>query len=159
MSQSLGDLRPRRSLWIPWIFVGGMLLVVVVNGGLIFAALSTFTGVTVGRSFDRGRTYNHVLQAAARQEALGWQAAVRWEAGLLHVSMRDREGLPVEGEWEGVLLRPLQGLEHPLDFHAAGRAANLAEAQPELPGLWEARLRFLGRGGEAFEVRRRIIVP
>ena len=27
-----------------------LLLVVVVNGGLIFAALSTFTGVTVGRS-------------------------------------------------------------------------------------------------------------
>jgi nitrogen fixation protein FixH len=159
MIQSFDDLRPRRSLWIPWIFVGGMFLVVVVNGGLIFAALSTFTGVTVGRSFDRGRTYNHVLQAAARQEALGWQAAVRWDEGLLHVSMRNREGLPVDGEWDGVLLRPLQGLEHPLDFRAAGRATSLAEAQPELPGLWEARLRFLGRSGETFEVRRRIIVP
>ena len=41
-------VRPRRSAWIPWVFVGGMLLVVAVNGVLIVAAVGTFTGVTTG---------------------------------------------------------------------------------------------------------------
>ena len=36
---------PKRSRWIPWIFVGGMLLVVAVNAVLVFASVSTFTGV------------------------------------------------------------------------------------------------------------------
>ena len=38
---------PKRSRWIPWVFVGGMLLVVVVNGVLIFSAISTFTFSTI----------------------------------------------------------------------------------------------------------------
>jgi hypothetical protein len=36
----------RKSSWIPWIFVGGMLVVVVVNGFMAFYAISTFTGLT-----------------------------------------------------------------------------------------------------------------
>jgi nitrogen fixation protein FixH len=158
MNRSALDEQPRRSLWIPWVFVAGMLLVVVVNGGLIYAALSTFTGVTVGRSFDRGRTYNHVLESAARQEALGWQADVRWERGRLFASVVDRDGRPVSGTWEGVLLRPLQGIEHPLAFRAAGDAMSEADATPNLSGQWEARLRMRGPDGAVFEVRRRIIV-
>jgi nitrogen fixation protein FixH len=158
MIHAARDLQPRRSLWIPWIFAGGMMLVVVVNGGLIYAALSTFTGVTVGRSFDRGRTYNAVLETAARQEALGWQAEVRWEDGVLRVTAAGRDGRPVAGTWSGVLVRPLQGLEYPLTFRAAGNAYFQADAQPTLPGQWEARLRLVGSDGEVFEVRRRIIV-
>ena len=42
-------IEPRRSAWIPWVFVGGMLLVVAVNGVLIVAAVDTFTGVTTGQ--------------------------------------------------------------------------------------------------------------
>ncbi|MGK7867219.1 FixH family protein [Falsiroseomonas sp. E2-1-a20] len=158
MSHSARDAQPRRSLWIPWIFVGGMLLVVVVNGGLVYAALSTFTGVTVGRSFDRGRTYNRVLETAARQDALGWEAEVRWEHGVLLVAAVDRDGRRVAGAWEGTLVRPLEGSELPLTFRAAGNATYVADARPALSGQWEARLRLLGPGGDVLEVRRRIIV-
>ncbi|MCZ8150271.1 MAG: FixH family protein, partial [Roseomonas sp.] len=60
------DFDPNRSRWIPWAFVGGMTVVVLVNLVLVYAALSTFTGVTTGRSYDRGRAYNLVLEEAAR---------------------------------------------------------------------------------------------
>ncbi|NKE46743.1 FixH family protein [Roseomonas frigidaquae] len=148
---------PRRSRWIPWVFVGGMLLVVVVNGGLIFAALSTFTGVTVGKSFDRGRSYNHVLQEAARQQALGWEAQVKLEGGLVSVVVVDRQGQPVAGVLQGHLQRPLEGSQVPLSFRQTGPGRFEAPAALPLPGQWEARLLLRDAAGDAFDIRRRLI--
>lgn len=150
---------PNRSKWIPWVFVGGMGLVVVVNAGLVFAALSTFTGVTVGQSYDRGRSYNNVLAAAARQEALGWSAQVSLREGALDVAVRDREGLPVAGRLEGVLQRPLERTALPLDFAALGPGRFLAAVTPGQPGQWEARLTLIGPGGESFDIRQRVMAP
>ena len=150
---------PRRGRWIPWVFVGGMALVVAVNLVLVFAALTTFTGVTTGQSYDRGRAYNAVLAEAARQDALGWTARVTFDGGLLDVAVADREGQPVRGSLEGVLLRPLDGREVPLDFVAAG--AGRFRAAPALParGQWEARLSLHGPQGDRLDIRQRIIAP
>ncbi|MGK7864795.1 FixH family protein [Falsiroseomonas sp. E2-1-a4] len=149
---------PRRSRWIPWVFVGGMLLVVVVNGGLIYAALSSFTGLTTGKAFDRGRTYNQVIQEAARQEALGWQARVTFQAGAVSVAVVDRQGQPVAGVLEGHLQRPLDGTQVPLAFRQGGAGRFVAPAEPPLPGQWEARLVLRGAGGSVLEIRQRLIV-
>jgi nitrogen fixation protein FixH len=151
-------MAPRRSLWIPWTFVGGMLLVVAVNGGLIYAALSTFTGVTVGRAYDKGRAYNDVLQEAARQEALGWRPEVQLTGGMLRVTVRDREGLPVPGRLDGLLLRPLEGTELPLDLGAIAPGQWLAAVAPK-PGQWEARLRLTAADGKRLDIRQRVIAP
>jgi nitrogen fixation protein FixH len=104
-------IEPRRSAWIPWVFVGGLLLVVAVNAVLVVTAIGTFTGVTTGKAYDRGRAYNHVLAEAARQDALGWTDGVTLSAGVLRVVVRDREGNPVAGRLEGVLRRPVEGTE------------------------------------------------
>jgi nitrogen fixation protein FixH len=106
----------RRSGWIPWVFVGAMLLVVAVNGVLVFAAVDTFTGVTVGKSYDKGRAYNHVLEEAARQDALGWQPQAALEGGALRLTVRDRAGQPVAA-------------------HRRDQLAGVAGARGELGGL------------------------
>jgi nitrogen fixation protein FixH len=157
MSQAMHD--PKRGRWIPWVFVGGMALVVAVNMVLVFAALTTFTGVTTGQSYDRGRAYNAVLAEAARQDALGWTPRVAFGGGMLDVSVTDREGQPVRGRLEGVLLRPLEGREVPLDFVAAGPGR--FRAAPALParGQWEARLALTDGRGDRLDIRQRIIVP
>jgi nitrogen fixation protein FixH len=147
--------QPRRSGWIPWVFVGGMLLVVAVNGGLIYAAISTFTGVAVSRPYERGRQYNQVLDEAARQAALGWQAQVVLEADALRVDMRDRDGLPLPGRLDGVLQRPIEGTTLPLEFAAVGPGVFAAPVRPK-PGQWEARLRLTGPGGH-LDIRQRVI--
>lgn len=157
MSASTYD--PRRSRWIPWAFVGGMALVVVVNGIMAYYAISTFTGVTVPRSYERGRGYDQVLAEAARQDALGWKAEVTLAGGALTVSATDREGRAIPGRIEGVLLRPLEGLELPLDFTARGTGRWAAEATPPQRGQWEARLTLFGPDGSPFDIRRRVIVP
>jgi nitrogen fixation protein FixH len=158
-SGAVTDVDPNRSRWIPWAFVGGMGLVVVVNLGLVFAALSTFTGVTVGHAYDRGRTYNDVIAAAERQAALGWQARVTLDAGVLALAVTDREGLPVPGRLEGALHRPLERTRLPLDFAAVGPGRFLAAAPPLQAGQWEARLVLHGPGNERLDIRQRVMAP
>ena len=150
---------PNRSRWIPWVFVGGMGVVVLVNLVLVFAALSSFTGVTVGQSYDRGRAYNQVLDAAQRQQALGWSAAVALQDGALSVVVRDREGLPVPGRIEGVLQRPLERKALPLDFTSPGTGRFRADIAPGQPGQWEARLTLHGPGQQTLDIRQRVIAP
>ncbi|MCB4822264.1 FixH family protein [Roseicella aerolata] len=148
----------RRSAWIPWVFVGGMLLVFAVNAGMVYAALSTFTGVTVGKSYDKGRAYNHVLAEAARQDALGWRPEVALEGGVLRVTVRDREGLPVPGRLDGVLRRPVEGAETAVAAGAVAPGVWVAEAPPHA-GLWEARLRLTAEDGRHLDIRQRVIAP
>jgi nitrogen fixation protein FixH len=157
MSASMFD--PRRSRWIPWAFVGGMTIVVIVNVFMAYMAISTFTGVTVPRSYERGRGYEAVLSEAARQDALGWRAEVAFAEGRVAVTALDREGRPLAGRLEGVLMRPLEGTAVPLAFEARGGGRYAAEAAPPLPGQWEARLTFYGPGDAAFDIRRRVMVP
>lgn len=150
---------PARGKWIPWIFAGMMTLVVAVNGGLIFAALSTFTGVTTGHAYDRGRVYNHVIEEAARQAALGWTGHVALGAGRLSVVVTDREGLPVPGHLDGMLQRPLDGRELPLSFAAAAPGRWSAAVIPPAPGQWEARLTLIDSAGRHLDIRERVIAP
>jgi nitrogen fixation protein FixH len=150
---------PKRSRWIPWAFAGGMALVVVVNGVMAYYAISTFTGVTVPRAYERGRGYDQVLAEAARQDALGWNAEVTLAGGALSVIATDREGRAIPGRIEGVLLRPLDGSELPLDFVARGTGRWAAEALPPQRGQWEARLTLYGPDGAPFDIRRRLIAP
>lgn len=151
---------PGRDRWIPWTFVGGMLLVVAVNLVLVWFALTTFTGVTVGHAYDRGRTYNHVIEAAARQEALGWQTQVSLGDGMrLSVTVTDRLGAPVPGRLDGDLLRPLEGTTLPLDFTATGPGRFVARIGPAQAGQWEARLTLLAPSGQHLDIRQRVLVP
>lgn len=157
MSVTLPE-QPRRSGWIPWVFVGGMGLVVAVNAVLIWAAVSTFTGVSVGHAYDRGLAYNDVLAESARQEALGWQARVRLDAQTLVVSVRDAAGEPVGGTLSGVLVRPLEGTRVPLEIRNVSPGEFHAAVTVPKPGQWQAELRMAGPRGERLDIRERVFV-
>lgn len=146
----------RKSRWIPWVFVGGMLVVVVVNGFMAYTAISSFTGLTTGQAYDRGRAYNHVLAEAARQDALGWTARVRLAGGRITLAVTDREGRPVQGVVEAYLQRPIEGtrVELPTSTPREGFAA------PDLaPGQWEFRGHILDGHGQRLDIRQRLIFP
>lgn len=150
---------PRRGKWIPWAFAGAMGLVFAVNGILIYYAVSTFTGVTVPHAYERGRGYEAVIAEAARQDALGWTAEVSLTGGALRVVATDRAGRPVSGRVEGVLLRPIEGLEVPLVFAPTGGGRWAAQVAPPERGQWEARLTLFGPNETPFDIRHRIMVP
>lgn len=159
MSLTLRPFDPTRGRWIPWVFAGMMLIVVAVNGVLIFSAVHSFTGTTTGAAYDRGRAYNHVIAEAERQAALGWTGRASLVAGRLEVSVTDREGHPVPGRLQGLLHRPLDGRSVPLEFTALAAGGWSAPAAPPAAGQWEARLTLTDAAGRHLDIRQRVIAP
>ena len=148
---------PRRSLWIPFVFVGGMLVTFAVNGVLIWSALSTFTGTTVDRAYERGRQYNLVLEEATRQDALGVRFDVRIEAGRLTVAATHPDGTTVGGILAGELERPLEGDHAPVTFSQTRPGVWRADLAGLRPGQWDLRARLETKDG-AVDTRQRLFV-
>lgn len=149
---------PRRSLWIPFVFVGGMLITFAVNGVLIWSSLSTFTGTTVERPYERGRQYNEVLEEAARQDALGVRFSVRAEAGRLTVSAARQDGTAVGGILVGELERPLDGSHAPVSFSPSQPGVWRADVTGLRSGQWDLRARLETRDGPV-DTRQRLFLP
>lgn len=149
---------------MPWIFVAGMLLVVAVNGVLIFAALGTWSGLAVDRPYERGLGYNRALAAAERQEKLGWAIEAQIDTApsgnRLVIDAADRDSQPMNAlRIDVVLERPLGPRETQkveLRWIAAGRYA--AGLPPLARGQWQARI-AASNGGDIVLLSRRLTVP
>lgn len=151
---------PRRGKWIPWAFVGAMLTVVAVNAVLVFFAFSTFEGVTVPRSYERGRNYNHVIEEAARQDALGWARQAKLQGGHLVVLVTDAQGHGVPGSFRARLERPLSREAAPVELAMTQPGRYLADLPAGIgAGQWELRALFTGPGGARLEIRERLLLP
>lgn len=150
--------------WIPWTFVAGFLLVVAVNGVLIWFAATSWTGLVTDRAYDRGLDYNRNLEAAAAMAALGWRAklvaATRADGRHEFVlEARDGEGEPLNGLFvEGKLERPVhEGADRELVFAPVGRGLYRAVLDALPPGQWHAHLR-LTRGAQRFVLSERLVL-
>ncbi len=133
--------------WIPWVFVGLFLLVLVANSTLIVIAVSTFTGLETTNAYEKGLAYNNRLAAAAEQESLGWKAdllvtPLGEQQVTLVLQLNDRLGSPItSADVEAALLRPVQeghDLTVRLDHQGHGRYG--AEAALPLAGQWDVQL-------------------
>lgn len=110
----------RRSGWIPYVFVGGFLVVLAVNTTLIVNALDGFTGVVVEKPFERGLAYDKLIAASEAQTALGWTVAARVEPGApanetdIALTLAGRDGPLVAPVIDARLQRPIDGERVPL---------------------------------------------
>lgn len=151
--------------WIPWIFVGCMAFVVLVNAGMVTAALTTYSGLAHRDAFGRGIAYNHVLENVERQDRLGWQVEVTaGDAGAdgvrtLALTLRDATGAPLAGaSIEAVLRRPVENVAPiavTFDERDIGRFVGGPVALRR--GQWDAQLVIL-RAGERFDATQRLIL-
>lgn len=149
----------RRSSWIPWIFVIGMAVVVVVNGVLITMALSTFPGLVVQRPYDRGIAYNDELRRNQVQAALGWQVTPRYLDGNFTVRIADAAGVPITGlVVQATLSRPLEAdVSIDTTLTSSGQGYHAALVLPKR-GQWEARIVATGPAGD-YRAAYRLTVP
>jgi nitrogen fixation protein FixH len=158
-----------RGWWYPWIFVGGMGIVVAVNAVLISAAIGTFPGFETRDHYRKGLAYNENLAAAREQDRLGWQVQLAFQPepesagghrGRLDVRFADATGgaLP-QLEVEARLMRPThQGYDQTLMLAGLGDGRYQGTIALPLPGQWEVRI--LARDGDRhFQATRRLIVP
>ncbi|QJE72710.1 FixH family protein [Aerophototrophica crusticola] len=152
---------PRKSTWIPWVFVGAMAVVVAVNGVMITAAVRSFSGLAVSKPFERGLQYNKVLDVQHRQDALGWKLTSAFTGmqgldGTLTLTARDQEGKPLEGvALTATLQRPLGGAaDITLDFLPLGDGRYAAPVSLPAPGQWELHATLVRGTAEYYLVQR-----
>ena len=143
---------------------GVMGVVVAVNLVLTYFAFSSSTGLVTKHPFDEGNGYNAILDAGARQDALGWKDKIAFAAsgparGEVAVTIADRDGKPVAGL--SVIahidrpVEPVPIVTLPLHETSTGRYA--AAAQFDRPGQWEVRI-VARRGDALYEANERILV-
>lgn len=90
---------PRRSSYIPWLFVAGLALVVAVNGVMTWFAIDSFSGLYVGEARERGVRFNDVIAEQKARDALGWRIESDWQADAdrLAVTLSHADGGPLAG--------------------------------------------------------------
>ena len=125
-----------RSVWrfFPHAMIGLLLTVVVVNFGMIWSATRTFPGAVDDHAFDTGNNYNAILDAAARQAALGWQLDVAAGNHAVAIRLDGKDGKPLTG----VTL-------HIVAEHPVGPAERTEFAFAPADGSWVAPLPSLGQ--------------
>lgn len=155
--------------WYPWIFVGGMLVVIVVNGVLLLYAVGTFSGIETTDHYRKGLAYNRAIAAARAQEERGWQMNLSFspdpqtgspQHGELVVGFTDREGQPLRNLIvEATLFRPThEGFDQTVSLDHRGDGTYATSVMVPLAGQWEARVRAR-QDGNQFQKSRRIHVP
>lgn len=156
--------RSPTSRFIPWLFVAGMLLVIAVNGVLIFFATTTWSGLATGHAYEQGLAYNTALAAQAKQDALGWTFDVRLQpaaggASLL-VGAGAADGWVLSGlTVEAVLQRPLGDADtRRVMLSPVAEGLYAAALAPLAPGQWDVHL-TVSRGDQHARVSRRLIAP
>jgi nitrogen fixation protein FixH len=162
--------RPRQpGWWYPWIFVGGMLVVIAVNGVLATLAVATWPGLATDEYYRKGLEYNRTLAAAREQGRRGWRMGLAFapveatdgrRLGDLTVNFVGKDGRPLQNlDVEAQLLRPThEGFDVEVDLDHRGGGVYGAMVSLPLPGQWDAHI-HAHRGGANFQESRRLSVP
>jgi nitrogen fixation protein FixH len=130
----------------------------LVNGLLVYAAVSSEVGLIEDNPYERGDLYEKSLvdqRAVARD---GWQIEVTPTKENLNILFSNGKGSTnTITRVELIALRPdRRSPDIQQEATATGTAA-VFQFPPLLPkGLWLIKLRFWDDGGEVFEIRRHI---
>ncbi len=159
----MSDQATARSGWrfFPLAIVGGLGLVVAVNGAMIWQAVSTFPGKAGRDGFALSNRYNMVLQRQDDQAAIGWVVRASADAkGRAAMTLADTDGTPLTGaKIEAVAERPVgEARTTPLLFIDQGAGRYAADATLDAPGQWDISITARA-GGRTMTVTRRVHVP
>lgn len=155
--------------WYPWIFVGGMLVVIAVNAVLVVVAVGTFSGFETEGHYRKGLAYNDNLAAAEAQAARGWTMRLDFRPapvaeggrlGDLVVRFADRAGQPLDRlTVEALFTRPTHaGHDRRFVLHPEGDGGYRGTIAVPLPGQWDVRV-IAGRSDQHFQAIRRLVIP
>lgn len=139
-------------------------VVFAVNGAMIFAAISTMTGVDTDSAYQAGRMFEHDVAMARAQDARHWQVDAKVTAAAdgerrVVVAARDAFGRPLNGMALAVTF------ERPTD-RRLDRAVRVAEDSPGnfhgsadiAAGQWDLVIVLFRDGDQMFRSRSRIVL-
>ncbi len=148
---------PRRGLrggHVLLIFIGFFVTIFLVNGIMVYEALSTFGGIETADAYRKGLAYNARIAEGAAQAQRGWRDSLAYVPGTqrVRVEVTDPAGAGVTGlVLAGEIGRPATDrFDRKLDFAQVGPGAYEADAAGLEPGWWTVDIE--GRKGAARDV-------
>lgn len=149
--------------WIPLLYVGMFVVIIVVNGILVTYAFSTWRGLETEHHYEKGLHYNETLEQVKSQQELGWQGNMAFERmastegadsrrGTLTFTFLDKDGQPLSGAQVRLkLMHTLQdGHDQIIDMAYQGQGRYVAEAAFPLLGFWDVHGQARTRGHDFF---------
>lgn len=135
---------------------------VVIGVDAVFTVLAfrTHPGQVSVTPYEDGLLYNRTIAEQQAQARLGWRAAAEAGAGVVALTVQDREGRPVRGlRIEAALQRPATE-----SGRIAPAFAEVAPGRYEAPtgaisGAWDLTARALDAQGRRFTAERRLTWP
>lgn len=135
--------------------------VLAVNAAMIYAALSTYSGVTAAEPYRKGLNYNERVFASERQAQLNWKDALKIDPdGQVTLAITGSDGRPIRNlSVEFSIGRPTtnrQDLNLRLLAQDTGYGARIG---PLPPGAWIAGVEARASEGDSepiFRSRRRL---
>jgi nitrogen fixation protein FixH len=100
--------RGLRGIHVLWALLGFFAAVFLVNGAMIYSAVTTHSGLVANEPYRKGLHYNERIAASERQAHLGWSDTLQiGRDGQVRMLLSDPDGRPVRGmQVAGVLGRP-----------------------------------------------------
>ncbi len=154
--------------WYPWIFVGFFVVVVSVNGIMMFFAFDSWTGLETKDHYLKGLAYDDNIAGARAQEALGWKVNLSLKTLESHDQSRkvafeatflDHNAKPVEGlKAHAFFLRPTSegvDVDTAANLLAPGKLGG--EVTLALPGQWDVRVHAVSKGRQ-YQLVERVVV-
>jgi len=137
-------------------------VVFLMNGAMIYAAISTYSGLVANEPYRKGLHYNERIDADERQARLGWRDSVTiTRTGAIVVTLEAPGQGPVIGVHANAILgRPSTNrhdIKLPLIETSPGRYE--AQAGPLADGTWTIELearRGASQADPEFRMRRRL---
>lgn len=126
------------------LFVAGFSVIIAVNAALAVNAVRSFPGLEVPNSYVASQSFQARRDA---QQALGWTAEARYDAGRLSVAITDADGRPAPVGTLGVHVgRPTEAKnDHDLTLVDGVARVDLA------PGPWRIDVAATAPDGTAFQ--------
>ncbi|MDE2595421.1 MAG: FixH family protein [Sphingomonadales bacterium] len=119
-------------------------VVIAVNFYLAREAISTFGGEVVENSYVASQHYNHWLDEAAKEKALGWTAvARRAKDGSVHVTLT---GVPAGATLSALARHPLGRVPDRAMAFAEAPDGSYVSRAPLPEGRWRVRLEIAANG-------------
>lgn len=146
-------MQPRDRL-IPWYFVLFFIVIALVDGAMVTLAIRTHTGVVTDHPYEKGLAYNEVVEAAEKQQALGWKGEIGYSGGALHFALRRGDGHPIA--WENATATITRPAREGMDFSMELKGAATPVSFPA-KGLWEVRVDAVHEGVH-YQQSKRIVV-
>ena len=152
--------------WYPYIFIGVLGVVVLVNVIMAYFATSTFNGISTQNAYERGLAYNSVIAQAKHQDDLGWAVNLTVEPkGTGHgvriqATYRDHDGKGIDDlDVRALVNRPtVTGYDMQVTLASQGNGVYALDQELPLGGQWDVDVAATGKGG-LHQLQRRFVIP